>query len=721
MPTHDQFRAQLLETFRIEAGEHLGAISAGLVEMEQTTDDARRRAVLETVFRGAHSLKGAARSVDMSQIERLCQAMESVFAAVKRAETHLTPSGFTVLHRMADAILALTAEPDGLPEGQVTLLVNQLRALTLERQPQASPVPSPPVSATPGPETTNTLTGTVRVETDRLDTVLLQAEELLGAKLAAIQRAEELGQVRTRVRQLEKAWAAIGPELRKAGPELRNQLKALSGEVAALSDSADGDARTLTVMVDTLLEETRKLLMLPCASLLQSFPKMVRDLAHDLGKEVDLVMRGTEVELDKRILEQLKDPLVHLIRNCVDHGIEPPAVRLRASKSRRGTITVTVARLDSNRVEVTIADDGPGIDPDRVREAARTRGHLAAEQVGQMSDPEVIALIFQSGISTSNIISDISGRGLGLAIVREHVEDLGGLISVQTLRGAGTTFRMVLPVAYSTFRGISVRAAGLTVIVPTTHVNRVLRLHRSAVMTALNQETFSLDGAAISLVHLGDVLQRRREPDDRPGDFMQVIVLETAAAKIAFRVDQVQGEQEVLVKRLGKQLSRVRNIAGAVVLGSGEVVPVLNVRDLMRSAVKVKALPGPADAGEPVRGRRILVVEDSITARMLLKNILESAGYTVSIAVDGIDALATLKTSEIDLVVSDIDMPRMDGFQLTEQIRAGDTFSALPVVLVTSLESREHRERGIDAGANAYIVKSSFDQGNLLDTIRRLL
>jgi two-component system chemotaxis sensor kinase CheA len=331
-------------------------------------------------------------------------------------------------------------------------------------------------------------------------------------------------------------------------------------------------------------------------------------------------------------------------------------------------------------------------------------------------------LIFQSAVSTSPIVTELSGRGLGMAIVREKVEKLNGKISVETIQYVGSTFRILLPLTLATFRGVLVEAAGQVFVVPTIQVERVVRVERENIKTVQNKETICLNGRILPLVSLAETLELLPRSSEVAA-FIPILILSTADKVMAFQVDAVLREQEVLVKSLGKQLVRVRNVAAATVLGSGQVVPILNVADLIKSAMKLVGLSRRATAAEKVEARQqsILVVEDSITSRMLLKNILEAAGYQVQTAVDGVEAFTTLKEGSFDLIVSDIEMPRMNGFELTAKIRSDEKLADLPLVLVTSLTDPKDRERGIEVGADAYIVKSSFDQSNLLDVIQRLI
>jgi len=521
------------------------------------------------------------------------------------------------------------------------------------------------------------------------------------------------------------SWDTESPPQNKSGAPREALIGSIKSGLSALAHALEQDQRSIKRMVDEHLEAMKKASMLPVASLMESFPKMVRDLAREQGKEVDLVICGDEIEIDKRVLEDMKDSLIHLVRNCVDHGIRKPDERTAQKKAPRGTITISFATLDSRRVEIVVFDDGDGIDKEKVRAAAIKSGAAEPEAAKRMSPGEVLSLIFRSGITTSPMITDISGRGLGLAIVREKVEKLGGTVSVDSEARKGTTFRVILPLTLATFRGVPVRPGDQKYILPTTGVERAIRVNRETIQTVGNRETIQVDGRAVPLVRLREVLDStsgRGMASPENSEIFPAIVLAYADERIAFQVDEILDERQFMVKNLGKQLKRVRNVSGATILGSGALALVLNVSDLMKSAVRAASAPrSTADAKEASAEKKsVLVAEDSITARSLLKGILESAGYRVTTAVDGADAYAKARAEIFDLVVSDVDMPRMSGFELTAKIRGDKNLARLPVVLVTALESREDRERGVDSGADAYIVKSSFDQSNLLDVIKRV-
>jgi two-component system chemotaxis sensor kinase CheA len=765
----EEFLSSLHAIFKVEAEEHLQAISSGLLELEKTPAAEKQAACIEVIFRHAHSLKGAARAVNLAEIESICQSLESFFAAWKRADITPGPGHFDLLHGALDLMgkvipaadgkaaavheaeflaqfHALTRQLDnaaaGGPAGSVEPVGGARRAQPVEATHPAGKSVSAPGVDTPAPEDLpvpaerSALAATVRMSTAKLDNLLLAAEEMLGVRLTTAQRAADLRNLHAVMERWSKAWAGIQPQVRA----LQNvpgqaevlefldwnsvHLKSLEGKLQALTKAAARDQYAIGRRVEDLLADAKELRMLPFSTLLDLFPKLVRDLSREQGKEVDLTVRGGEVELDKRILEEMKDALIHLVRNCIDHGVEKPALRAQRNKPQRATITLAVSRVNGSKVEILVADDGAGIDVLKVKEAALKHGIISAAAAGELSDQQTRALIFESAVSTSPIITEISGRGLGLAIVREKTEKLGGRVAVETDLHAGTTFRIVLPLTLATFRGVLVRVLDRIFVIPLTHVERVARIRAEAIKTVENRETITLDGRAVALARLAGVLElvRVRKKELAP-DYLSIVVLGAADARIAFVVDEVLHAEEVLVKSLARPLSRVRNVAGATILGSGKVAPILNVTDLLKSARKTGLTPAAAAgevAAKETQRKRILVAEDSITSRMLLKNILESAGHDVKTVVDGVEALTELRTNEFDLVVSDVEMPRMNGFDLTAHIRSDRKLADKPVVLVTALASREDRERGIDAGASAYIVKSSFDQGNLLDAIRRL-
>ncbi len=756
---HAKFLKRLRATFRVEADAHIRSISSGLIDLEKSQTPEKHAEILEVILREAHSLKGAARSVELKDIESVCQPLEGAFSALKHQSISLSPERLDLFHQTLDFLNQLLPTDEEETPSADRARVREFKSLlkkvvssgnvasSKDRKTKADHKPVEPYQEPIEPQTETIAkqapaeiiaagSGRVRVSTNRLESLLLQAEELIQVKLAAEQRNNDLKQIHHAISVLmdeSKKWT----DRVKTGDDStfkdwhqwnEKQLKLLVNQITLLTNALNQDQRTTKNLVDEHLEEMRKILMLPASLLVETFPKIVRDLARDQGKDVDVVVNGQAIEIDKRILDELRDPINHLLRNCVDHGIEKPDTRASLGKATRGTITISFETKSNKQIEILISDDGAGIDAEQVLAAAIKAKTIAPESTKKLDDQDILSLIFQSGVSTSRIITDISGRGLGMAIVREKVEKLGGVVSIESRKHEGTTFKFLLPLTLASFRGILVAVDEHVFVLPTLNVQRTLRVNRSSIKTVENRETINVDGQILPLIGLDAALnlqvrkKRTRSHNSLPNeDYLYVAVVAFSEKRLAFRVDEILDEQQVMVKGLGPQLKYLYNVAGAAVLGSGKIVPVINVSDLMKSAMRVEFSARPAEEEEFTNKGKVLVAEDSITSRTLIKNILESSGYDVTTAVDGADAYDRVLSETFDLVVSDVDMPNMSGFELTTKIRSEKKLSEIPVVLVTALESKEDRERGIDAGADAYIVKSSFDQSNLLEVIQRLL
>lgn len=598
------------------------------------------------------------------------------------------------------------------------------------------------------PVTERETAATVRVAMKKLDELLLQTEEMVALKLSGRHQLMLLESINQTIRRWQRKVRKITGEIRflrhdrrltEAGNAALSQKaiarvldffdwqqdlqQELSREMREVRHSGRKGQYQLEPSIDALLEDMKKVIMLPFASVFAPLPRMARSIASQQKKQVRLKLSGGDIELDRRILDEIKDPLIHLIRNSIDHAVEPPETRVEIGKPAMATIQVGVETSEDGTVQILVCDDGVGVDMQKLRKLIAEQEGLTLPDVESMAEEDVLRRLFRSGVTTSPLVTDISGRGIGLAIVREKVMKLGGKVEVDTITGKGTSFVMRLPVTLAGFRGVLVKAGADRFVLPSAQVEGVMRLRPDAVSTVENRATILHKGEVVSLVVLADVLGVRHRPRLKAEEIIHVVVLAGQRRRIAFQVHEVVAEQEFLVKGLGPQLSRVRNIAGATVLGSGLLAPVLNVQDLLASSVSA---PGAAAADltgeEETPGKRsVLVVEDSITSRILIKNILEGAGYAVITAVDGSDAMMKLGTERVELVVTDVEMPRLDGFALTTKIRAEPRLTDLPVILLTGLETREDREKGIEVGANAYLVKSGFDQGNLLETVARFL
>jgi len=782
-------KTRLLAIFRVEAQEHLQVIAANLEALGRGVPANQVRDVVEATFREMHTLKGAARSVNLRDIESLCQAIESLLSRLARGSLTLTPAILEHLRDGADGVERLLA--GGSSRIDVPGLTKRLEqaagrsgepdrvSLRESRTPDApshaeeaalAGAPMPREPSAPGPVAQGLpLADTVRLSTARLDALLLQAEDLLTPKLIIEERAQEIRSLmgalgRCSVALNESGRQAAYQAGRPAGPrpsppsfELEEALRAADAQGRDLLARALRDQRTVAGTVNGLLEALRQLRLVPAETILGLFPRMVQDLAGQHGKEVEWTVRGADLDVDRKILEALKGPLIHLVRNAVDHGIEAPEARQQAGKSSRGHIGLVVSPLEGERIEFRVEDDGRGIDPAQVREAAIRSRTVSAAEAGALTDDKALELVYRSGVSTTQIITDVSGHGLGLAIVKEQVERHGGETRIESRIGAGTTVRMILPATIATFRGLLVRAGGLPFLVPLEAVERAIRIAPDRVQRVEGRDAVRWEGAPLSVVRLSDVLGLPQEqgaggrdqgsgvrgwgsgvggwsgssrqpspipqsPSPSPHPPFPCVIVGGGEGRVGFLVEEVLGTREVLVKEFKPPLVRLRHVAAAGLLGTGQIVLILRVTDLLRSVREPLRPPAPTvQLEEAARHRAILVVDDSITTRTMERNLLEAAGFRVRVAAEGVDAWTALRTEEFDLVVSDVDMPRMDGFELTTRIRADRKLADLPVVLVTALESREDKERGIEVGANAYIVKSSFDQSNLLEIIRRLI
>jgi two-component system chemotaxis sensor kinase CheA len=626
------------------------------------------------------------------------------------------------------------------------------------------PEQRPPAAAPSGgsePERPALGSAFVRIPAEKLDAMLSRSGELLVARRGVELRAGELASIRESVTRWRSEWQGAEKVLVKLLPRDSNgagdvlgappsrQATEVLGQVgdhlARLERDLDrfvatigAGARQLERAAVQLDDEVRRVRMLPFAEACQGLERTARDVAQAEQKRVELVVVGGDVELDRSVLEGLRDPLSHLVRNAVDHGIETPEQRRAAGKPALGRVTVAAA-LRGTQVEVSVSDDGSGLDLDAVRAEAKRRG------MSEWSDPhDLVDLIFMPGFSTTRIVTNVSGRGLGLDVVKSRVETLHGSVELTVDPGRGTRFTLSVPLTLTTLRALLVEAGGQTFALASASVPKLVRIDPREVRTLEGRAVLLRDGAALPVVELAGVLglapceptaasvsasASALAPGKRPG-----LIVASGDRSVAFLVDELVAEHEIMVKSLGDRIRRLRHVLGATILPNGRIAPVLNPANLVRTALArlPAAIPTAAtttaaaralsnnSSPAPVR-KRLLVVDDSVTTRTLEKSILEAAGYEVLTAVDGADGWRLIQEQGADLVVSDIEMPHMDGFALTETIRRSTRFAELPVVLLTARSSERDRSRGAEVGADAYIVKSGFDQNDLIKTINQLL
>jgi two-component system, chemotaxis family, sensor kinase CheA len=780
---------ELRYLFKTESEEHIRLLEEGLLRLESNPTDGE---TLQEVFRGAHSLKGGSGMLGLRDIERLAHGFEDVLNAARQGKIVLSPEAIDQLCKQLDTMRNLVDEavsdaPGGvtmasalepvngvdttLPsapvaptvtaEGGLEVASDRLEAeevqATLLAQEADFLVPadlSPPIPAPQSGESLPTVPleahpgryriDTMRVEPQKLDTLMKQAGELTVAKIRIARRLTQIEELVTLYEEWSRELFASqrsgladrngdGPH---DGPHRlaallqrdRERIERLGTLVNDLRNVAYEDSARLDSVVATLEEGIRNIRLLPLATIFQLFPRMVRDLARQQAKEVQLIIEGGETAADKRILEEIKDPLMHMIRNAIDHGLEAPDERQRCGKPRLGTVSLR-ARLTPANLVIEVADDGRGLDLERIKSTALKRRLRREEELAAMTPAQIQSLIFAPGFSTSPLVTDVSGRGVGLDVVWANVERLKGSIQVESSTGQGCTLRICLPRTLAATRVLIVMADRRPYALPIEYVYTTRLVSPQEIFPIEGMDTIVVDGKLVSTAHLSTLLEissRAAAPKESgspdPDKPRSCIILSIGHDQIGLFVDALLDEQEVVVKPHSSILTRVRNVSGATILGTGEVCIVLNPLDLLQAVRKRPAqMTREALHPKPQQKHVILLVEDSMTTRTQEKRILESAGYEVVAAVNGVDALQKLSSRAFDAVVSDVEMPHMDGLTLSERIRREPKYNELPIILVTSLASEEDKRRGVEVGANAYIAKPTFDQGLLLDTLRRLI
>lgn len=770
-----ELRKRLQAAFREEAGERLLSIENQLTVLEKEASKPEFDSAIETVFRDVHSLKGAARAVGMQPLEMFFQSAENVFSALKKESLKYTPSIADLLQRGIVAVEQYMATPDS--QEYITGLQGLCRDMdsfmrgaeqsgaaykarawspspkTVPAAAIQPPTAKPAVEAKTGPadrpEHHRQAGNSVRVNKEKIDGLLQESDELIALKMIFSERLNQLNELGGDMQEMSKLQRSFKSILLRINREIKaleledtsssgkdnfqlslelleRNLENLGGRIehfshqfSMLNSSGVSDARVCSKMIDEFREELKTIALMPFSSLSGSFPRMMREIIKETGRDFEFTMSGGEIEIDRRILDELRDPLIHLLRNSADHGIESEEIRTAAGKPPVARINLSASVTPDKKIEITVSDDGGGINLDSLRLKISEKFNLPIGVVNVLPEDKVINYIFLSGFSTSKIITSLSGRGLGMAIVREKVENVGGTIRIDNKPGQGCTFTILLPAALSAQRGILLKAGGRLFALPTNGLLYTALLKRENISSIKGVPSVTVRGDTIPAFDLAGILELQ---SDRIQETFPVLVMSVAGIKAALIVEAVIQEIEMIVKPLGCLLQRVRNITGVVITGSGIVVPVLNSRDLLKSGISGQH--GRLEIAQQEKDRRqpvIMIAEDSITSRTLLTNILEATGYQVITAVDGMAAWKLLEGTKIDLLVSDIEMPRMDGFALTEKVRADQRFAGLPVVLVTSLARREDREHGIACGADAYITKGDFSQNHLLETIERLL
>jgi len=731
---------RFMARFRDAARRRLELLREALLSIEsgEGVEAALRRAVEE-----AEALSEESRVMGFHDMADLASGMGAALTALRSVKN---PSED---ERLAAVTLALDAEGRLLVArlgGDVTTidvaaLVRRLVAESPGMEGTTGFAVVPSESVAPAPEAASPAgqrahaEETVRVSRERLDLLATLAGDIYLShargedRLRRLRALVELTKVQARAAMsLRQALSAMGGgavsgAVGHAHDELSETLGRMRRQVHDLLREERDESLRVGHSVVELRQRVREMQMLPVGTLFDAYPRMVRDLARDLGKHARLIVEGADVEIDRRVLDEIRDPLLHLLRNAVDHGLESPAERTRRGKPPQGSVTLS-ARAEGDQVVIEVRDDGGGIDPAMLRAIAVRKGVLEPARAEEASDEQILQVIFSPGFSSRDAVTDISGRGVGLDVVREKAERLEGSLVVRSEIGRGSRFEMRVPLTLSLARLVVVRAGGLLVAMPAANIVEARRIKLSEVQGVEGYPAMDWEGRPIPLASLAQLLKRQETPPDDDG--RTVAILEWQGRHLGFVVDALAGEREAVVKRLSHFLGDIPNVAGATILSSGEIVVVLNIPQLVASTLGLAPLRletrGRGDERQAAaRRRRLLVVDDSIIVRDMMKGVLEAAGYDVSLAVDGLDGLEKQLAGRYDAVISDVEMPRMDGFELTRSLRQSEAGARVPVVIVTTLDSQESRERGLREGASAYLVKNLLDMSQLLGTIERLV
>ena len=699
MVADEQLQVRLRTLFLEELEDGLQLLSQGLLSLEETTGQVATRAVVQELFRAAHSLKGAAHAAAVPEAVARCDRLESAFATLRDGDRVVDASLVTQLLAETDALAAVASH------------------LHEAADHPAAAAGAPPISLLPEPtpavpETTlgAQAAASVRIGSDKIDDVLRQAGEGLAASRRLHEVADEAAAAAYLVDAARARLRAAVQDARGGGlPEgLDSLLDEASRTSTGLAHAVAVTDRVLHHASSGVADAVQRLRTQPFEQACSSLERVVRDIATGSGKSARLLVTGGEVDVDRSVISALREPLLHLVRNAVDHGLEMPDVRQAAGKPTTGTVEVH-ALLEGSLLRVTVRDDGAGLDTDRLRAAAARRGLTLA-----VDDVE---LAFTPGLSSREEVTDVSGRGVGLDAARARLEQLGGSLEVTSGTGSGTQVHITTPVNLAVLRVLLVAAGQQLIALPTAAVDRVTQMDRQQLREVEGDVLLTVDGRHARAVALGDAIGlTSNSADAGPGSRLGVVVPRGGDAVLI--ADGLLDELEVAVQPVPVRLAGAPGVLGIAVMASGQPALVVNPVAVGRNA---PPLPMPTAVPPQTVSPRILLAEDTVTTRALERSILEAAGYAVSVAVDGADAWQQLQADGADLVVSDVDMPRMSGFELCRRIRGSAQLRETPVVLVTSLDSAADRQRGLEAGADAYVVKAEFQQGTLLDTIARLL
>jgi two-component system sensor histidine kinase and response regulator WspE len=757
--TPDQMRdASLLELFSLEAEAQTQVLSAGLLELERNPTQADQ---LEACMRAAHSLKGAARIVGVDAGVSVAHVMEDCLVSAQEGRLRLQPEhidallqGTDLLMRIAtpgavgaaqvDAYLARLAhvlDPDNAPIPASSAPLPQASAapaapLALEEPASdelLDPMPAQATLASKGRRATEGGERVLRVTAERLNSLLdlsskaLVETQRLKPYLATMQRLKRLQSQSSRALDAFKEQLEATPqslEIREALAHVQGLLgetqHMLLQQTAELDEFGWHAAQRAQLLYDTALACR----MRPFADVLTGQARMVRDLGRSLGKQVRLDIEGEKTQVDRDVLEKLEAPLTHLLRNAVDHGIETPEQRILAGKPAEGVVRLRASH-QAGLLVLELSDDGNGVDLDRLRTSIITRQLSPAHAAEQMSEEELLSFLFLPGFSMRDTVTEVSGRGVGLDAVQHGIRQLRGAIELHQVAGQGSRFSLEVPLTLSVVRSLVVEVGGEAYAFPLAHIEHTLDLPAEQIVQLEGRQHFWYAGRHVGLVAASQLLQR---PIGQAGqDTLKVVVIRERDAIYGLAVERFIGERTLVVMPLDLRLGKVQDISAGALLDDGTVVLIVDVEDMVRSVEKLlttgrlERIDRRNNQVPEQARKRVLVVDDSLTVRELQRKLLSNRGYEVAVAVDGMDGWNALRSEDFDLLITDIDMPRMDGIELVTLLRRDSRLQSLPVMVVSYKDREEDRRRGLDAGADYYLAKASFHDDALLDAVVELI
>jgi two-component system sensor histidine kinase and response regulator WspE len=749
----------MIELFRLEVENQSVVFAENLLALEHDPADASR---LETLIRVAHSLKGAALMVDCEVAGRVAHELENVFVAAQEGSLVLAPEHVDVLFRSMDLIQRIAQAPEDTSGSGESEHVEEAQQFLGElakvwahpsepangsskpRQPQEISVLDLPALIPEAEIAVNELLTDpddgpqkhqryLRVTPENLDRLLaLTGESLVesrrlvpfGESLLRLKRQHnELAHLLDRILESLRQTKSSEPAEVQIG-QVRAQLIWLREELSKRLLEFGEFHRRSTSLSHRLYGEALACRLRPFADGVRGFPRLVRDLARDLGKKARLEIVGPDTYVDRDILEKLESPLTHLLRNAIDHGIEQPEVRAQSGKPSEGVIRLE-ARESAGNLLITVADDGQGINLADLRIAVVQKKFTTAEAAGQMTDDELLEFLLLPGFTTRQTVTETSGRGVGLDAVQSIIKEIRGEIRIRTQLGHSTTFQMRLPLTLSIVRALVVEIGNEPYAFPLSHITRALKVASKDIQVTAGRQHFRFEDRQIGLIAADQIFGGAE--DNSPGESLSVVVIGAEGNCYGMVTGNFIGERELVVKQLDPRLGKIKDISSGALLDDGSPVLIVDVGDLIRSVEKsIEA--GTLDsvkstAGEKIekRRKRVLVVDDSLTIRELEKKLLQTRGYEVEIAVDGMDGWNAIRSGHFDLVITDIDMPRMDGIEVVTLVKRDLNLKSLPMMIVSYKDRPEDRRRGLEAGADYYLAKASFHETALLQAVVNLI